>query len=92
MKGMEEKPEIQINEEIKPRKISPFGCPPIPPSTKWRSTVFQCLKTPKTSRTYPRWERDLMEQKRQVWLNVGSNMNYIHVKFQDLQQKRAGVR
>ena len=26
-------------------------------STKWRPTVFQGPKTPKTSRTYPKWER-----------------------------------
>ena len=37
-------------------KNSPFGCPLIPPSTKWRPTVFRCPKTPKTSRTYPKWE------------------------------------
>ena len=34
-------------------KNSPFGCPPIAPSMKWRLTVFRCPKTPKTSQTYP---------------------------------------
>ena len=38
-------------------KNSQFGCPPIPPSTKWRPTVFRCPKTPKTNPTYPKWER-----------------------------------
>ena len=48
--------------------------------------------------TYPRWERDsrLMRQKIQGWAWYGQlmtdGMNYIHVKFRDLQQKRTGVR
>ena len=48
------------------KKHSPFGCPPISTSTKWRQTVFRCLKTPKTSRTYPKWKRvtNLMVQKK----------------------------
>ena len=72
--------------------------PSHPLSTKWRPTVFRCPKTPKTSRTYPKWERDprLMGQKIQVWARYGQlttdGINYIHVKFQDLQQKRTGVR
>ena len=35
-------------------KNSPFGCPPIPSSTKWRPTIF---RGPKTSWTYPKWKR-----------------------------------
>ena len=68
------------------------------PSMKWRLTIFQCPKTLKTSRTYPRWERDpsLMGQKIQGWSWYGQlkadNMIFIHVNFQDLQQKWAGVR
>ena len=99
MMGMGEKSRNAIKrKKRKPRKNFSFGCPPIPPSTKWRPTVFRCLKTPKTSRTYPRWERDpnLMGQKRQRWVRYGQlmtdDMNYMHVKFQDFQQKRAGVR
>ena len=47
-----------------------------PPSMKWRPTVLQCLKTPKTSRTYPNLERvsNLMGQKRglgEVWAANG---------------------
>ena len=47
----------KYTKDEKKEKNSPFGCPPIPPSTKWRPTVFRCPKTPKTSRTYPKWER-----------------------------------
>ena len=52
-------------EETK-EKNSLFGCSPILPSTKLRPTVFRCPKTPKTSRTYPKWERvpNLMGQKK----------------------------
>ena len=63
-------------------KNSPDSCPPIP---------YSCLKTPKTSRTYPKWERvpNLMGQKRQSWARYGQlmagNMDFVHVKFQDLQ-------
>ena len=77
----------------KTRKNSPFGRPPISTSTKLRPTVFRCPKTPKTSRTYPRWERDpsLIGQKIQGYALYGQlmtdDMNYIHVKFQDLQKK-----
>ena len=61
------------NEYENQGKNSPFGYPPIPPSTKWRPTVFQCPKTLKTSRTYPRWEMDpsLMGQKIQVGFSMG---------------------
>ena len=59
-------------QKMKPRKrFSPFGCPPILPSTKWRLTIFRCVKT---SRTYPRGERDpsLMGQKAiQGWVRCG---------------------
>ena len=52
MMGMGEKPwNIQ---KTKQEKNSLLGFPPIPPSTKWKPTVFQC---PKTSRAYPKWER-----------------------------------
>ena len=55
--AMEEKnPKEKKNE----RKKSPFGCPLIPTSTIWRPTVFQCPRTPKTSRTNPKWEGDLI--------------------------------
>ena len=96
MMGMKEK--IRNIQKRKPRKNSPLGCTPILPSTKWSPTVFRCPKTLKTSRTYPRWERDpsLMGQKIQGWVRYGQlkadNMIFIHVNFQDLQQKQAGVR
>ena len=32
----------------------------IPASVIWRPTVFQCLRSPKTSQTYPKWEGDLI--------------------------------
>ena len=51
------------------------------PSTKWRPTFFRCPKTPKTSRTYSRWERELK----------ADNM-ILYTNFHDLQQKQAGVR
>ena len=82
----------------KPRKNSLFGCPPIPPSTKWRPTIFWYPKTPKTSRTYPKWEGvlNLMGQKRQGRTRYGEliadDMIFIRVKFQDLPQKRAPLR
>ena len=44
----------------KPRKNSPFGCLPISPSTVWWPTIFRYPRTPKTSRTYVKWERDLI--------------------------------
>ena len=79
--------------------IPPFGYPTITPSTKWRPTVFQCPKTLQTSRTYPKWVGvpNLMGQKkRRGWVRYGQliadNMIFIHMKFQDIQQKRAGVR
>ena len=87
MMGMEEKP--RNTKKMKQRKNFPFGCPPIPPSTKWRPTVFQCLKT---SWTYPKWEKvlNLMgEKKRQGWVWYGQlmtgNMDFVHVKFKYLQ-------
>ena len=36
-------------------KIPHLVALPSPLSTKWRTTVFWCLKT---SRTYPKWEKD----------------------------------
>ena len=30
--------------------------PPVYEKKKWSLTVFRCPKTPKTSRTYPRWD------------------------------------
>ena len=67
-------------------------------STKWRPTVFRCPKTPKTIWAYPRWEMNLslVGQKIQDWARYeqvkADNMIFIHVNFQDLQQKQAGVR
>ena len=96
--GLEKNLEIYKNEYENQEKNSLFGCPPIPPLTKWRLTVFQCPETLKTSRAYPKWESDpnLVGQKRQGWAWYGQlladSMNFIHVKFQDLQKKRAGVR
>ena len=52
--GMGENPEI--NE--KQGKKSPFGCPPIPPSLRSEADCFPGWKEPKTSRAYPRWDRD----------------------------------
>ena len=80
------------NTKTKARKKS-FGYPPIPTSTKWRPTVYRCPKTPKTSWTYP---NIMGQKKRQGWVRYGQlvadNMIFIHMKFQYLQQKRAGVR
>ena len=82
---------LEIYKRRNKGKNSPFGCPPILPSTKCRPTVFQCSKTPKTSRTYAKWERapNLMGKKRQGWARygqlMGGNMDFVHVKFQDLQ-------
>ena len=58
--GMGEKTQNTTKRKTKQRKkkFSPFGCPHIPSSTKWRPTVFRCPKTLKTSRTNFRWERD----------------------------------
>ena len=93
--GWQKKPKIQ---KRKQEKNTPFGYPPIPPSTKWRPTVFRCPKTLQTSRTYPKWVGvpNLMGQKKiQGWVRYGQliadNMIFIHMKFQDLQQNRAGV-
>ena len=87
--GMGEKPR---NTKTKTKKTSPVWLPSHPPSTKWRLTVFRCPKTPRTSRTYPKWERvpNLMGQKKtQGWVRYGQliadNMIFIHMKFQDLQ-------
>ena len=58
MIGMEEKkPKYNKTKNETKEKVSPFGCPPIPPSMKWRPTVFRCPKMPKTNRTNPRWDR-----------------------------------
>ena len=93
MRVMGEKPR---NTKTKIRKKSTVWLPSH--STKRRPTGFWCPNTPKTRRTYPKWERvpNLMGQKkRQGWVRYGQliadNMTFIHVKFQDLQQKRAGV-
>ena len=66
----EKKNEIYKNEYENKGKNSPFGCPPIPPSTKLRPTVF---RYPKTSRNYPRWDRgpSLVGQKIQGWVLYG---------------------
>ena len=54
MMGMGEKT-LKYTQGENKGKNPPFSCPPIPPSTKkWWPTIFRCLKTPKTSRTYPR--------------------------------------
>ena len=86
MMGMGEKPR-NTNKEKNP----PFGYPQIPPSSKWRLTVFRCLKTPKTSRTYPKWVGvpNLMGQKKErIGCGNGQlkadNMIFIPMKFQDL--------
>ena len=58
---------------------------------------FLVSENTKNKLDLPRWERDpnLMGQKIQCWARYGQlmtdDMNYIHVKFQDLQQKWAGV-
>ena len=54
--GMGENPEICTNEKTK--KIPRLVALPSPRLRKWRPTVFRCPKTPKTSRTYPRWDWD----------------------------------
>ena len=65
----------------KEKKKFPFGCP-----------VCKNGKTPKTSRTYPRWDSDpsLVGQINTGQIKAG-NYIFIHMNFQDLQQKRAGV-
>ena len=77
--GMGEKSQNTIKQKTKLRKrFSPFGCPTtILLPTKWRPTVFRCPKTPKTSQTHSRWERDssLMGKKQQKtiqgWVRCG---------------------
>ena len=82
------------NKEKNPRLV----VLPSPRLQKWRPTVLRCPKTPKTSRTYPRWDwgPSLVGQKIQGWARYGQmkagNVIFIHVNFQDLRQKRAGVR
>ena len=96
MMGMgEKKREIQINEKLKPRKKFPVWLN-FHPFLRLRN-CGRCPKTPKTSRTYPECDRDpsLVGQEIQGWARYGQlktgNMNYIHVNFQDFQQKRAGA-
>ena len=68
-------------------KNSPFGCPPISPSIERRPTVFRHSETPKTSRTYARWDRgpSLVEQEIQGWARYeqmkAGNMIFIYVNF-----------
>ena len=50
--GWEKNPEIYTNENQ--GKNSPFWDLPSSRLRKWKPTVFRC---PKTSRTYPRWDR-----------------------------------
>ena len=55
--GMGEKPRNMYKR--KTRKDFPFGCPPIPPVYENGGRLFSGVrKTPKTSRTYPRWDWD----------------------------------
>ena len=79
-------------EKTKPRKrFSPFGCPPIPPSTKWKPTVFRC---PKTSRTYPSGARDpsLMGQNTiQVWVRYGQ-LNYREYELYTCELSRSSTK
>ena len=53
--GMREKPR-NAKTNKKTRKKFPVWFPSHPPTTIWRPTVFRCPRTPKTSRTYPKWE------------------------------------
>ena len=73
MMEMGEKPRnTKMNK--KKRKKFPVWLPSHPPSTKWRPIVFRCPKTPKTNRTFPKWEGvpNLMEQKKKD--RVGRSM------------------
>ena len=78
------------------RKKSPVWLPSHLPVFKMEA---DCFPVPENTETYPKWERvpNLMGQKkRQGWVRYGQliadNMIFIHMKFQDLQQKRTGVR
>ena len=46
---------------------------PSPRLRKWRPTVFRCPKTPKTSRTYPKWNGgpSLAGKEIQGWVRCG---------------------
>ena len=57
-------------------KIPRLVALPSPRYTKWSPTVFRCPKTPKTSRTYRKWERvpNLMGQKKIGWVRYGQLM------------------
>ena len=73
MMGMEEKPRnTKTNAKTKEKIPRLVALPAL--STKWRPTVFRFPKTPKTSQTCPRWERDpsFMGQKAWVRYGVGS--------------------
>ena len=99
MMGRGEKPRNIQKTNAKTKEKFPVWFISHPPCVQNGDRLFSGVrKTPKTSQTYPRWERDpsLVGQKIQGWVWYGQlkadNMIFIHVNFQDLQQKRAGVR
>ena len=55
-----------------------------------------CFPVSEITENKPERDLSLLGQKRQGWARCGQlmtgNVNYIHLKFQDLQQKRVGVR
>ena len=61
------------NEYENQGKNSPFSCPPIPHLPNGGRLFFGARKTPKTSWTYPKWERvpNIMGQKKD---SVGCGM------------------
>ena len=56
MMGMGEKTQKR-NRWNQGKKISPFGCPPIPSSTKMKADCFPVSENNENKRTYPRWDR-----------------------------------
>ena len=86
-------PKYTKNEYENKGKNSPFGCPPIPPSTKMET---DCFPVSENKLDLPWVERGSLSsgEKIQCWARYGQmkagNMIFIHMNFQDLQQKRAG--
>ena len=94
------KPEIQ-NRVKKQRKKFPVWLPSHLRFYEMEADCFLVSVNTENKPDYPKLERvpNLMGQKqnkKQVWEQYGQlmtdNMNFMCVKFQDLQQKRAGVR
>ena len=71
--------------------------PPIPPSIKWRSTVFQSPRGPKTSQTFPKGTRLKGQKKHRVGRGVGDlcglqGWNYANQNPRSSEKSRTGSR